>query len=107
MKNAHARNSSLSMSEGRDGRDAAGKQKLPPSGQSLSSSTAIYRDLTANGYSYRTGDARAAEAAVAIRVLAKILLVIILGVVELGRGPDLGGDGAIAFFVQGLLESIL
>ncbi len=37
----------------------------------------------------RTGDAGAADAAIAVGVLRQVLLVIVLGVVELGRGRDL------------------
>src|SRR5262249_15663558 len=50
------------------------------------------RELDADG----AGDAGAAEAAVAAGILGQVLLVVVLGVVELGRGDDLGGDGAVA-----------
>ena len=41
---------------------------------------------------HRTAHAGAAEAAVAVGVLREVLLVVVLGVVELGRRQDLGGD---------------
>jgi len=44
----------------------------------------------------RTGDPRAAEPAVAVRILGEVLLVVILGVIEGRRLADLGGDGAVA-----------
>src|SRR6185436_11873006 len=43
-----------------------------------------------------TRDAGAAESAVAVRVLREVLLVVVLREVELRRGQDLGGDGAVA-----------
>src|SRR5436190_10133782 len=43
-----------------------------------------------------TGDARPPEAAVPIRIFREVLLVVVLGVVELGRGQDLGRDRAVA-----------
>src|SRR5689334_10553032 len=51
-------------------------------------------DLDAN----RAAHAGAAEAAVAVRILRQVLLVIVLGVVELGRGTDLGRNRAVAGF---------
>src|SRR3954465_16081757 len=68
------------------------------------SPAAIYSDLAGGDYSHRAGNARAAEPAVAVWVLAEILLVIILGVVELGRRTDLGCDGPVALRFQRLLE---
>src|SRR5687767_5883229 len=44
----------------------------------------------------RTAHARAADAAVAARILGKILLVIVLGVKERRRVGDLGGDASEA-----------
>src|SRR5207245_933407 len=44
----------------------------------------------------RTGDAGAAETAVAAWILGEILLVIVLGVVELWRVENLGRDRAVA-----------
>src|SRR4051812_11543171 len=44
----------------------------------------------------RTGYAGAADAAIAVRVLRQILLVIVLGVVELRRGKDLGRNRAVS-----------
>src|SRR5689334_22348783 len=44
----------------------------------------------------RAAHAGAAEPAVAVRVLAQVLLVIVLGVVEHRRRQDLGGDRRVA-----------
>src|SRR5207245_11628512 len=44
----------------------------------------------------RARAARAARPAIAARVLGEILLVVLLGVVELGRVDDLGGDATVA-----------
>src|SRR4051812_33942708 len=68
---------------------------------------AIYSDLAGGDYSRWTGNPRAAEAAVAVRVLAEVLLVVILGVIELRRRADLGGDAAIPLGLQRLLEGLL
>src|SRR5579885_875460 len=51
-----------------------------------------------------TGDAGAAEAAVAVRILREVLLVVVLGVVERPGLRDLGGDLAVARFRELLLE---
>src|SRR6186997_2928214 len=58
-------------------------------------------------HSGRTRNAGAAEAAVAARVLGEVLLVVILGVVKLRRGADLGGDRSEAFGLQRLLVDLL
>src|SRR6185295_9137441 len=73
----------------------------------LSSPTAIYSGSASGGHSYRTRNARAAEAAIAVRVLAEVLLVVVLGVVELGRRADFGRDRAVVLLVQRLLERFL
>src|SRR5262249_29151043 len=44
----------------------------------------------------RAADAGAAEPAIPAGVLGEILLVVVLGVEELRRGRDLGGDGGVA-----------
>src|SRR6266487_3705837 len=67
----------------------------------------MYPGSACGDHSHRAGNTRAAEAAVTCGVLAEILLVIILGVVELGRRADLGGDRADAFLVQRLLVHLL
>ena len=54
----------------------------------------------------RAAHAGAAETAVAVGILRQVLLVIILGVIELRRGHDLGGDGAKPGGRQLLLERI-
>src|SRR5262245_23989760 len=51
----------------------------------------------------RAGDARAADTAVALRVLGQVLLVIVLGEVERRGGGDLGRDLAEALGRQRLL----
>ena len=65
------------------------------------SATKVTRDrarLDLRGYDIarrhadRTADAGAAEPAVAARILRQVLLVVVLGVVELGRRQNLGGD---------------
>src|SRR5581483_9936726 len=43
----------------------------------------------------RTGHARSAEPAITVRVLREVLLVVLLGVVELRRGRELGGDRTV------------
>src|SRR5262245_9889814 len=55
----------------------------------------------------RAGDARAAEPAIAARVLGEILLVVVLGEIELGRGQDLGRDRPEAARGERLLVSCL
>src|SRR5262249_55974189 len=65
-----------------------------------------------SGSGARSGDARrtrhagAAVAAVAPGVLAQVLLVIALGVVELGRIQDLGGDAAVPGRAQRTLITV-
>ena len=54
----------------------------------------------------RAGHARAAETAVAVRVLGQVLLVVVLGVVELGRRDDLRRDRAVAGLRQLRLERV-
>src|SRR5574337_320288 len=54
----------------------------------------------------RTAHARAAQAAIAPRVLGEILLVILLGVVELGRQANLRGDRAVPGSAQALLVAL-
>src|SRR5436190_17157225 len=51
-------------------------------------------------------DAGAAEPAVAVRVLRQVLLVVVLGVEELRRRHDLGGDRAVAGRGKLLLEGV-
>src|SRR5438132_6021540 len=58
------------------------------------------------GSTDRAGDAGAAEAAIAERVLRQILLVIILGEIEGRRIPDLGGDGAVTGTAELLLKAL-
>ena len=48
----------------------------------------------------RAGDARAAEPAIAVRVLGEILLVIVLGEIERRRVDDLGSDRPVALLLQ-------
>src|SRR5450759_3789237 len=48
------------------------------------------------GDAHGTGDSRSPQAAVAVGILREVLLVILLGVIELGGGQDLGRDGAVA-----------
>src|SRR5690606_2228152 len=57
---------------------------------------------------HRTGDAGAAQAAVAVGILGvrQVLLVVGLGEVEGAGGGDLGGDGAVAGGGQGLLVGL-
>ena len=62
----------------------------------------ITRSLDAD----RAADAGAAEAAVAVRVLREVLLVVVLGVVELRRRHDLGRDRAVAGRGQLLLKRV-
>src|SRR6266540_1420805 len=52
------------------------------------------------------GEASPAEAAVAVRVLAEVLLVVVLGVEELGGLADLGGDLASAGAAQDVLVRV-
>src|SRR5690606_12280389 len=54
----------------------------------------------------RAGDAGAAYAAVAVRVLGKVLLVVVLGEVEVGGLGHFGGDGAVAGFGEDLLVGV-
>ena len=54
----------------------------------------------------RAGHARAAQTAVAVRVLRQVLLVVRLGVVELGRRQNLGRDRAVPGSGQCLLERV-
>ena len=64
--------------------------KAPPSATAASGSASIASN-------YRLDDADnpgATEAAVSVRVLGEVLLVIVLSGEELGRWTDLGGDGA-------------
>src|ERR1043165_7529868 len=68
---------------------------------------AMYSGLGFNGRPDRTRDAGAAQAAVAARVLAEVLLVIVLGVVVRRRLADLGGNRAPALLLQSLLVSLL
>src|SRR5919201_782310 len=85
---------------------AVSSESFLPSG--AAPPTAICRAASgARDDSHRAGNARAAEAAVASGVLAKILLVIVLGVIERRRQPDFGRNGAIAFLVERLLEHLL
>src|SRR5438067_12837607 len=58
------------------------------------------------GSTDRAGDAGAAEAAIAERVLRQILLVVILGEIELRRVADFGGDGAEAGGAELLLKAL-
>src|ERR1700760_4805610 len=55
----------------------------------------------------RAGDARAADPAVARRVLGQVLLVVVLGEVELAGRDDLGGDPAETPGRQRLLVGLL
>src|SRR5688572_30393507 len=55
----------------------------------------------------RTGDAGAAQPAIAVRVPGEVLLVVILGVIELGRGANFGGNRSEAFGLQRLLVHLL
>ena len=54
------------------------------------------------GQADRAGDARAADAAVAVGVLRQVLLVVVLGVEERAGRGDLGGDLAVAGAAQRL-----
>src|SRR5688500_9477968 len=54
----------------------------------------------------RTAHAGSAQAAVAAGVLRQVLLVIVLGVIELRRGHDLGSDPAIASRFELALERV-
>src|SRR3954463_4616507 len=54
------------------------------------------RPRSLRGESDRAGDSGAAEAAVAVRVRRKVLLVVRLGVVERPRRRELGRDLAVA-----------
>src|SRR5690606_24820226 len=58
------------------------------------------------GHADRAGDAGAADAAVAVRVLGKVLLVVVLGEVEVGGLGYFGGDGAVAGFGEDLLVGV-
>src|SRR5205823_9397079 len=53
-------------------------------------------DRAALAEPHRAGDAGAAQAAVAVRVLRQVLLVVVLGVVERAGRRDLGADRAVA-----------
>src|ERR1700730_1192624 len=59
------------------------------------------------GEARRAGDAGATDAAVAPGILGQVLLVIVLGVVELGRLPNLGGDLAVARLREDRLVGLL
>src|SRR3989442_1138633 len=54
----------------------------------------------------RAAHARAAAAAVAPWVLGEVLLVVVLGVVELGRGADLRRDGLVAGLAEHALVGV-
>src|SRR5258708_5597204 len=56
-----------------------------------------------DGHADGTADAGTAKPAVAVRVLRQVLLVVVLGVIELRRRQDLGGDRAEPGFRQGAL----
>ena len=58
------------------------------------------------GHADRAGDARAADAAVPVRVLREVLLVVVLGVVERPRRLDLGRDLAVARALESLGVSV-
>src|SRR3954447_13786467 len=58
------------------------------------------------GYSDGSAHARAADAAVTVRVLGEVLLVIVLGVVELSGVGDLGRDLAVAAGGKHRLERV-
>src|SRR3954447_3640425 len=58
------------------------------------------------GYSDRAAHAGAADAAVTVRVLREVLLVIVLGVVELAGICDLGRDVAVATSGKHRLEGV-
>src|SRR6185295_12630407 len=90
-------------SRGRERTQCADLDEAPPARHDPSPAE-IYSDLAADRYSYRARNAGAAESAVTVGVLAEVLLVIVLGVEELGRFADLGRDGSVAFRRQGLLE---
>src|SRR3954470_24146510 len=60
--------------------------------------TCFRRSLAAR--SDGAGDAGSLQAAVSTRVLRQVLLVVLLGVVELGRRSDLGADLATARAAQ-------
>src|SRR5271169_6090463 len=51
--------------------------------------------LRGAGDAHGTGDARSPEAAVAVGILREVLLVVVLRVIELGSGQNLGRDGAV------------
>ena len=53
----------------------------------------------------RAAHAGATQTAIAIRILAEVLLMIVLGVIELGRGLDLRRDWREALFLQGRIKS--
>src|SRR6185312_12389353 len=67
-----------------------------PRGQAMQITRASGFDADADGAAH----AGAADAAVAARILRQVLLVVVLGVVELGRVDDLGGDRAVAGALQ-------
>src|SRR5450432_1382460 len=53
------------------------------------------------GDAHGAAHARAAQAAVAVGILREVLLVVVLGEVELGRGCELGRDGAVTIGGEG------
>src|SRR6516164_1451792 len=67
----------------------------------------LFASLRRNPRADRAAHAGAAEAAIAVRVLGQILLVIILGEVEWRRVEDLGGDRPHACGAERLLVSLL
>src|SRR5437867_8880497 len=83
-------------------RRASPSATRPPPGRSTACPASRARGGDARG----TGDAGAAVAAVAPRVLAQVLLMIALGVVELRRVDDLGGDAAVAGRAQRALIGV-
>src|SRR5574341_2346039 len=54
-----------------------------------------------------TAHAGAAKPAITAGILGEVLLVIVLGVIELGRGTDFRGDESITLRLQRLLEHLL
>src|SRR3954454_19197367 len=62
--------------------------------------------LSGADYAYRAGHARAAEAAVAVGHLGEVLLVVVLGVVEVGGVDDLRADVAVAGVAELLLVGV-
>ena len=67
-------------------------------------------DHLTRGQADRTAHARAAEAAVAVRVLREVLLVVVLGVEELWRRKNFSRDRPVAcarqFFLEGIARGV-